>query len=596
MKRKAGWILFLSLAVVFPSAWASEAEDAFILLSEPGILQLWWPEQAWLVHVDLPRRLALPDPAAFQQVVAGPQGIFVLDRQGRIFSVLERRLVFVPPFRDAKGQDLTSGRSTFGLRMLDSLGRLHPSDWLAASGPNSPVASLMEGRPCALGEDAQGRLWIVGTAGTLVDADSLALVLPERPFPAEIVDMEFSPSRTGALLLDRMGQLYAWGDALGTEPARRPQFGQPLAVDLEFSPNRANRYYILDRHGAIFCSSPERMLVVPEPSSAAYCGFAAIDSSLLERIWRESFPALSVGIEPQEARIPYWRPNLRFQLNCEQAQDLTEFSCLIEFNPSVLKPRQVYQGRLFQASGRGGAILDDSRSEKGLLEVRGVSLGKRSGSGMSGSGSLCEVDMEILQPGSSTLKVLSFEAASASLPSGGIEVAGISHGFVNIYSAQPFIVLSCRSLPISSSSDENLIPETHLQVRVGERFPVYLQVNHVKGMKGLRYDLSFDANLVELVAVEEGRFLSRCGPTLFLTDPGEVEAGTAWLRDQGIVVLGRGNGANGPGEIARYLFQAVRPGKAAIRLIRAALVDERRVRKTFQISSAQVEVEIAGQN
>jgi len=274
--------------------------------------------------------------------------------------------------------------------------------------------------------------------------------------------------------------------------------------------------------------------------------------------------------------------------------DLADFYCRMEFNPEILKTHQIFQGQLFQPAGRRGIILDDSRSEEGILEIRGVSLDKRSGGGMTGSGTLFEVEMDILAAGSSALKIVEFEGVSLSLPEQSVELSGLSHSTVNIYSAQPSIYLNLQPLTSSFQTIEELVPQQKRQVVEGEQFTVYLQVNHVKSMKGLRLDLNFDSNMLELILVEEGDTMNQVGSTLFLCDPLDQANRKGMLSDQGIALLGRGPGTNGPGEIARYLFQAKIPGTAQIRVIQAELVDQKRERKPFQVSSALVEIEIKG--
>jgi hypothetical protein len=296
-------------------------------------------------------------------------------------------------------------------------------------------------------------------------------------------------------------------------------------------------------------------------------------------------------------RIPYWYSSVRLGLNCEQARDLTEFSCSIEFDPSVLAPRQIYQGELFQAGRGRGIIMDDSRSAEGWLSIRGVSADRRSGAGVSGSGQLFEIEMDILQPGSSNLKIFEFSAQSSSMPGAPLKLSGISSGFINIYSARPAIFPSLSPLAGSGRSEIEVIPLEFGRYKLHQSFSVYLLVNHVKGMKGLRYDLSFNPDVIELLAVEERSFLKRQGPVLLLADPADGVASTGRLEDQGLIILGRGPGASGPGEVVRYLFKGRKPGSCRIAedgdyLIQLFLIDDNRRRIPLQTDPASVEVEI----
>jgi hypothetical protein len=77
-----------------------------------------------------------------------------------------------------------------------------------------------------------------------------------------------------------------------------------------------------------------------------------------------------------------------------------------------------------------------------------------------------------------------------------------------------------------------------------------------------------------------------------LADPADGVASSGRLEDQGLVVLGRGPGASGPGEVVRYLFKGRRSGSCRIGLSNAVLVDETRQRIPLQTDSASVKVEI----
>jgi len=565
--------------------------DAFILLSPRGGLQLWWPEREWLINVDLGREFDIPAPMQFQRVAAGPEGIFILSRQGGVYSLLERRALLEPQSMGGEGRDLLLSQNGRNLWMLDSQGRLFPCP-VSPAAPGSPLFSIGPGESAAVAQDRKGELWVVSREGLLTSIQKAQPVFPEHPLDSDLVDFEFNPHRTGGLALDSRGGLFAWGDALGEKRPMHPEFGRPLAVDLEFSSVAKDVYYILDRHGSIFSSSSETVFSVPESLSSGYAAMAVLPGDLLTRLWREHYPPLSVGIEPPQIRVPYWYSSVRLGLDCEQARDLTEFSCSIEFDPTVLAPRQIYQGELFQAGRGRGIIMDDSRSAEGLLSIRGVSADRRSGSGVNGSGRLFEIEMDVLQPGSSSLKVFEFSAQSSSMPDSPLKTSGISSGFISIYYARPTLFPSLSPLSGSGQSELEVIPRESGRFEQDESFSVYLLVNHVKGMKGLRYDLSFDPDVLKLLAVEERSFLKRQGPVLLLAEPADGVASSGRLEDQGLVVLGRGPGASGPGEVVRYLFKGRRSGTCRIDLSNAVLVDETRQRIPLQTDSASVEVEI----
>jgi hypothetical protein len=218
-------------------------QDAFILLSPQGGLQLWWPEREWLINVDLGRELDIPAPAQFLRVVAASKGIFVLSRQGGVYSLLERRVLLEPQSMGGEGRDLLLSRDGQTLWMLDSQGRLFPCS-VSPAPPGSPLVSLPPGEPAAVAEDRKGELWVVSREGLLTSIQKAQAVFPEHPLDSDLVDFEFNPRRTGGLALDTRGGLFAWGDALGDKRPTHPEFGRPLAVDLEFSSVAKDVYYI----------------------------------------------------------------------------------------------------------------------------------------------------------------------------------------------------------------------------------------------------------------------------------------------------------------------------------------------------------------
>ena len=135
-------LTFLMIGVVGISlipvdACGQTPADALLLLGRQGQLQLWWPEDSQLVNIDLLQDLQIRDPAPFQDVVAGPPGIFVLDRRGRVYSLFERRLIFEPPFQDAIGEDLLIDRSGAILWILDRTGCLYRSNLVHAATSHS---------------------------------------------------------------------------------------------------------------------------------------------------------------------------------------------------------------------------------------------------------------------------------------------------------------------------------------------------------------------------------------------------------------------------------------------------------------------------
>ena len=349
MSRLSGpTAVLILLSLLLCPAQSSSAGDAFLLLTRHGALQMWWPDRERLITLDLKRHFDLRMPEEFIEVAAGEGSIYLLDAEGKVYSVFDRKLLHEGLRRNTSAVDLLLSSTGDSLWLLDSganFVRIIPG------GPPSSflTSPVLPGLPVAGSLDGFDRPWLLTDQGFFFCPEDYSLIGVEQPFQTNIVDFEFNPSSSGALVADASGQVYPWGEALADRFPLRPEFGQPVVVDLEFSPALEDVYYILDERGGIYDSDTGMVLQVSNPSAAPYQALGVADGDKLFQHWTESFPSLSVRIEPAEILIPYWQTDLQFQLQCENAVDLAEFVCQVKFNPEVLRPGQIRQGPLFPA-------------------------------------------------------------------------------------------------------------------------------------------------------------------------------------------------------------------------------------------------------
>lgn len=105
-------------------------------------------------------------------------------------------------------------------------------------------------------------------------------------------------------------------------------------------------------------------------------------------------------------------------------------------------------------------------------------------------------------------------------------------------------------------------PET--TVKVGQTFPIHINITNVSGLVGFDFMLSYNASVLSLVGIEVGPFLKSAGQTFLinLTTTGQIWL-AATLYQPGAWT---GIAANGSGVLANATFQAIDAGKTTLNL------------------------------
>jgi len=410
-------IFLLILAALFRPALAQPAgEEVLFFLTSENMAQLWWRQSDRLILVDLEQRFGLGSSGNLVDGVFQAESLYLLDDEGRIYSFFAPERVWTPMLGPIEAVDIEAAPEQSTLYSLDRRGGIYQLDLTSGSYLPLPLETWNMRAETFAYRSSQNDFMIFDQQGSCLFTGEGKIQAPNPPLDSEVKDFVWNSQSEFGLLMDRAGRLYALGDVPPEKITRVPELGQEIAVGLEFSSQYPGEYYLLDVHGSIFSSTFPRQFSPPEPSSGQYVALVVGDGKPVWDKWKNSFSGPALLVEPEKIEIPYWRSGFRFQVVCDQAYDLTEFVCRILFNPEVLSPQQVFKGELFETAYRSGIFLSGPEETEGLLEVVGLSLDKRSGRGITGSGVLFEVEMEVLTDGFSELDLVSFEASSASLP------------------------------------------------------------------------------------------------------------------------------------------------------------------------------------
>jgi hypothetical protein len=108
------------------------------------------------------------------------------------------------------------------------------------------------------------------------------------------------------------------------------------------------------------------------------------------------------------------------------------------------------------------------------------------------------------------------------------------------------------------------VDPTQTSVKVGQTFPIDVNITDVSGLVGFDFELSYNASVISLIDIQLGPFLKSAGPTFLinLTTSGQIWL-AASLYPTGVWT---GISANGTGILANATFQAIGAGKTTLNL------------------------------
>jgi hypothetical protein len=108
------------------------------------------------------------------------------------------------------------------------------------------------------------------------------------------------------------------------------------------------------------------------------------------------------------------------------------------------------------------------------------------------------------------------------------------------------------------------VDPTQTTVKVGQTFPIDINITDVSGLVGFDFELSYNSSVINLIDIQLGPFLKSAGPTFLinLTTTGQIWL-AASLYQSGVWT---GVSANGTGILANATFQAIGAGETTLNL------------------------------
>ena len=192
------------------------------------------------------------------------------------------------------------------------------------------------------------------------------------------------------------------------------------------------------------------------------------------------------------------------QLKAENISDLAGWQADITFDPAVLKVNNVSEGSfLKQGGGRSHFLKGTIDNTNG--RITDIGSARISEGGVSGEGTLLTVSFTAKADGESRLSLRKFQAGS-------------SLG-ETITSRPPDIIIRVEDPSISVVGDTKFfsLSTDPTPVRLGETFTLNFRAESITDLAGWQVDIAFDADILEVVEVNEGDFLkSGGGATFFL--------------------------------------------------------------------------------
>ena len=238
------------------------------------------------------------------------------------------------------------------------------------------------------------------------------------------------------------------------------------------------------------------------------------------------------------------------QLKAENTSDLAGWQGDITFDPTVLKADSVSEGDFLKQSGGHTHFL------KGTIDntegrITAIGAARVSEGGVNGEGTLMTVTFTAIANGESRLSLREFQAGS-------------SLG-ETIPSRPPDIIITVGEPPISDVGDTKFfsLSTDSTPARLGQPFTLHFNAESITDLAGWQVDISFDADILEAVELNEGDFLkSEGGDTFFLQGTMDNTAGA-------IVTISSartGGGVTGTGTLLSVTFMPKTTGETRITL------------------------------
>ena len=129
----------------------------------------------------------------------------------------------------------------------------------------------------------------------------------------------------------------------------------------------------------------------------------------------------------------------------------------------------------------------------------------------------------------------------------------------------PYLPSMVQAFTVTTETTVSIHPE-ETKVKVGDVFDICINVNNVSGLQGFDFMLTYDTDVLDCLALEEGAFFPSFGDTFVakeeINDEFNCESGRVWLA---VVILGK-DYADGSGTLAVIQFNATAVGESVLDL------------------------------
>ncbi len=236
-------------------------------------------------------------------------------------------------------------------------------------------------------------------------------------------------------------------------------------------------------------------------------------------------------------------------LNANQFADLSDWECILLFDPNILEATEVLEGD-FLKQGDVSTRFRNSRIDNTAGEITGLSVTRLAEKGVNGSGRLLSVVFTAKAIGKARVTLKDLYAYSSDSEEILLDIPELIIAVTELNSA----ILSC-------SVDE-------VPVRVLDTFTLNLNVEDATNFGGWFSDIVFDPAALEAVEIKEGEFLKEGNSeTYFLK--GTIDNIVGEIKNVGSIRLAT-DGVSGTGKLLSVTFTAKTVGDTHISFINHA--------------------------
>ena len=233
-------------------------------------------------------------------------------------------------------------------------------------------------------------------------------------------------------------------------------------------------------------------------------------------------------------------------LNANQFADLSDWECVLLFDPNILEATEVLEGD-FLKQGDVSTRFRNSRIDNTAGEITGLSVTRLAEKGVNGSGRLLSVVFTAKAIGKARVTLKDLYAYSSDSEEILLDIPELIIAVTELNSA----ILSCSV---------NEVP-----VRVLDTFTLNLNVENATNFAGWFSDIVFDPAALEAVEVKEGEFLKEGSSGIYFLK-GTIDNIVGEIKNVGSIRLAT-DGVSGTGKLLSVTFTAKTVGDTHISFI-----------------------------